>query len=243
MRILIISAHTADFCSRAGGTIARYTKAGVQVKVICLTYGERSESGGLYRGGQKPDLKEVKKVRHEEGTQAAGILGASIAFLDWEDLHLAYDQKRALFLAEEIRAFGPDAILTHHGPDPCSIDHDVCWRLVMGAVQLATTIGLESDRPPAKPAPVFLFEATIPLTEAEGFNPHFYIDITDTWETKLAALKAFDRAQGFLAGWYTDQARLRAFQARRITGNEKILYAEAFERTLPWVGNDLPLWG
>jgi LmbE family N-acetylglucosaminyl deacetylase len=33
MRLLVISAHTADFCSRAGGTIALHAKAGAAVKL------------------------------------------------------------------------------------------------------------------------------------------------------------------------------------------------------------------
>ena len=37
MRLLVVSAHTADFCSRAGGTIALHAKAGRAVKVVTLT--------------------------------------------------------------------------------------------------------------------------------------------------------------------------------------------------------------
>ena len=80
MRILVFSAHPADFCSRAGGTIAKHVRAGAQVRVVSLTYGERSESGGLFAEGARPPLDEVRAVRHEEGTRAAGILGAEIAF-------------------------------------------------------------------------------------------------------------------------------------------------------------------
>jgi LmbE family N-acetylglucosaminyl deacetylase len=32
VRLLVFSAHTADFCSRAGGTIALHAKAGAAVK-------------------------------------------------------------------------------------------------------------------------------------------------------------------------------------------------------------------
>jgi 4-oxalomesaconate hydratase len=241
MRILVFSVHCADFCSRAGGTIAKHARAGADVRVVALTYGERSESGGLYAGGVRPSLDEVKAVRREEAEHAARILSAHIDFLGWEDLLFDYSQERVARLAEEIRAFRPDAILTHHGPDPCSVDHDTCARLVTRAAQVAGAVGLESAHPPAGSAPVFFFEATIPLTELEGFRPDFYIDITDVWETKLAALQAFERAQSVLASWYTDQARLRAFQARRLTGRPDILFAEAFERTNPWVGSSLPL--
>ena len=241
MHILVFSAHCADFCSRAGGTIAKHAREGDEVRVVALTFGERSESGGLYTGGAHPSLAEVKAVRREEAERAAAILGAKIVFLGWEDLRFDYSQERVICLAEEIRAFGPDVILTHHRPDPCSVDHDICSQLVARAVQVAGAVGLESAYRPAKGAPVFFFEATIPLTEHEGFNPDFYVNITDVWEKKLAALRAFERAQGFLASWYTDQAKLRAFQARRLTGRSDILYAEAFERTSPWVGEQLPL--
>jgi 4-oxalomesaconate hydratase len=241
MRILVFSAHTADFCSRAGGTLAKYARQGAQIKVVALTYGERSESGGLYGGKQKYSLEEIRAIRLEEGTQAAAILGAEFVCLDWGDVRFEYTQERALALAEEIRAFRPDVILTHHGPDACSVDHDTCWHLVTRAAQLAGTVGLESAYPAAPHATLFLFEATIPLTEVEGFRPDFYVNITDVWETKLAALHALARAQGVLADWYTEQAKQRAFQAQRISGRKDILYAEAFERVLPWVGDGLPL--
>lgn len=42
--ILVFSAHTADFCSRAGGTLAKYVRKGDKVHVTDLTYGERGES-------------------------------------------------------------------------------------------------------------------------------------------------------------------------------------------------------
>ena len=115
------------------------------------------------------------------------------------------------------------------------------WQLVRRATQLAGTVGLESTLPPAPVASLFLFEATLPLTEAEGFVPDFYIDITDVWEQKAEALRAFARAQSFLLPWYTDAARLRGRQAAVISGRSGIEYAEAFERTLPWVGDGLPL--
>jgi hypothetical protein len=36
-------------------------------------------------------------------------------------------------------------------------------------------------------------------------------------------------------------AKLRAFQARQLSGRPDILSAEAFEPTVPWVGDRLPL--
>ena len=241
MKILIFSAHSADFCSRSGGTIAKHVRKGDEVRVVELTYGERSESGGLYTEGSTLSLEEIKGIRHEESINAASILGAEIHFLDWGDLTFDYSAEQVKKLAEQIRVFCPDAILTHHGPDPVSVDHDTTWHLVTRAVQIAASSGIESDYPPVLKSPLFLFEATLPLTDLEGFKPDFYIDITDVWEVKLEALKTFHRAQGFLEFWYTDLARQRAFQARSLSGYSEIKYAEAFERTRPWVGTHLPL--
>jgi len=241
MRILVVSAHSADFCSRAGGTICKYSQAGDSVRILSLCYGERSESGGLYANGAKPSLDQVRAIRHQEAVEAAGILGADIVFKDWGDLSFHYTTERAREVAQDIRAFAPDVILTHHGPDPRSVDHDTTYRLVMRAAQMAGAPGLESALAPVRRAQVFLFEATIPLTELEGFNPDIYLDVTDVWSIKVKALQAFARAQGFLEGWYTDVAKRRGFQAQRLSGQTGIEYAEAFERTSPWVGDRLPV--
>lgn len=241
MRVLVFSAHCADYCSRAGGVIAKLARAGAEVKIVALSNGERSESGGLYAGGAKPTLEQVGAIRREEALEAAGILGATMEFWDWGDLSFGATIDRIKALAEAMRAYRPDVLLTHHGPDPYSMDHDTCWQLVMRAAQVAGAVGLESAYPPIKRGKLFLFEATVPLTELEGFNPNVYINITDVWETKLRALKAFGRAQAFLAEWYTDTAKRRAFQAQRLSGRSDIAYAEAFERPDPWVGDHLPL--
>jgi 4-oxalomesaconate hydratase len=241
MRILVFSAHVADFCSRAGGTIALHARRGDGVKVVTLSNGERSESGGLYTGGAKPPLYEVKAQRMEEGMEAAQVLGADIAFLDWGDLSFEFSMDRVKALAEQIRLYRPDALLTHHGPDPVSVDHDTTYRLVSRASQLAGAPGLESDLAPWRRPTLFLFEATVPLTELEGFNPDIYVDITATWSAKLEALGAFAKSQGFLPQWYEQVARRRAFQAQRLGGGDQIEYAEAFERAQPWVGRGLPM--
>ena len=241
MRILVFSAHCGDYCARAGGTIAKHVRAGAEVRVVVLSYGERSESAGLYAEGRKPSLEEVKDVRRNDATRAAEILGAEIRFLDWGDYSFDYSQERAKLLAEEIREFGPNGIITNYGPDLVSVDHEITWRLVGRAAYMATAHGLESDYPRASPTPVFLFEATNPLVELEGFCPDFYVDITDVWDVKLKALQEYAVAQAFLIPRYTDVAKRRALQARSLTGRDDILYAEGYERTSPWVGEYLPL--
>ena len=46
---LVISAHSADFVWRCGGAIALSQSQGVNVTVVCLSYGERGESAKLWK--------------------------------------------------------------------------------------------------------------------------------------------------------------------------------------------------
>ena len=65
-RVLVFSAHAADFCSRAGGTIMKFIEAGAAVHVHDLTYGERCESTALWTRDPKPTIEEVKQIRAGE---------------------------------------------------------------------------------------------------------------------------------------------------------------------------------
>ena len=46
-KVLVVSAHAADYVWRAGGTIAKYIKHGAQVHVVVLSFGVRGESNDL----------------------------------------------------------------------------------------------------------------------------------------------------------------------------------------------------
>ncbi len=65
-RVLVFSAHAADFCSRAGGTIARLTEAGSSVHIVDFSYGERCESPALWARDPQPSIEEIKSLRAEE---------------------------------------------------------------------------------------------------------------------------------------------------------------------------------
>ncbi|HJN28920.1 MAG TPA: PIG-L family deacetylase, partial [Candidatus Latescibacteria bacterium] len=94
-RVLVFSAHAADFCSRAGGTIARLTEAGSQVHIVDFTYGERCESPALWARDPAPSIEEVKAIRADEIKAAAGVLGATSQCLDFDDCPLLIGAERS----------------------------------------------------------------------------------------------------------------------------------------------------
>ena len=65
-RILAVSAHPADFCSRAGGTLIKHIRAGSKAKVIWLTHGESDESQLLYKQRPGISVEEVRRIREKE---------------------------------------------------------------------------------------------------------------------------------------------------------------------------------
>ena len=69
-KLLVIGAHSADFVWRAGGTIAMITAQGGSALVIALSYGERGESGELWK---EPDqtMENVKRIRHEQASRGS----------------------------------------------------------------------------------------------------------------------------------------------------------------------------
>jgi 4-oxalomesaconate hydratase len=74
-RLLVIGAHAAEFVWSAGGAIAKHTAAGCEPTVFALSYGERGESGELWREkGQT--VKRVKQIPDTEARVVAAAVGA-----------------------------------------------------------------------------------------------------------------------------------------------------------------------
>ncbi len=247
-RVMVFSAHAADFCSRSGGTIANYVKYGSQVRVVDLTFGERGESGSLYRDHKGITVEEVKRIREKEARSAAAVLGAEIRFMDFDDNPLIVDKPRFEKLVEEIREFKPDIVLTHWLRDPQNPDHATTSDAVIKACQLSQIPGVKPGIPTHPYPMIYLFEPSVPTNEISDFRPDVYIDITGVFGVKLKALMEL-RTQSDLPRWYTLYGELRGFQARggfpsyyrgKLSSPEEqereIKYAEAFKAFLPWVG-------
>ena len=240
-KILVFSAHAADFCSRSGGTIALHADDDDEIDVIDLTFGERGESEDYWRGKGNKSLDEVKKIRRAEAEEAASILGARIEFMDYGDYPLFIDRERLDAMARLIRKHRPEIILTHWDSDPTNVDHEITASAVIRASTMAATPGFDYDTSDILPFPhIFLYEPTLPRNDITGFNPDAYIDITAVFEKKISALKAL-RSQTKLPTWYTQWAEYRGAQATQWKG-QPIKYAEAFKRYTASVSNKLPVF-
>jgi 4-oxalomesaconate hydratase len=230
-RLLVIGAHSADFVWRAGGAVAVATRAGGVAQVLALSYGERGESGELWKvEGQT--VENVKTVRHAEAEKAARALGAEFRALDFGDYPLEIDRARLEVVVDAIREFEPDVIVTHTDTDPFNPDHPIANQAVVRARTLAAGAGISSAFKTISPPELFLFEPHQP--ELCNFTPTIFVDITPVIEAKQEAMAAME-SQVYLQTYYAQRAEQRGNHARRAAGDSSVRYAEAFQRVLPQV--------
>ena len=234
-RVQVIGAHSADFVWRAGGAIAKAVSLGGTAEVIALSYGERGESGELWKI-EDQTVGNVKRIRHAEAEQAAGHLGAAFKALDMGDYPLHVDADELLMIADAIRQFAPDVLITHTDTDPFNPDHPVAYAAVDRARSLAAGAGVSSAFATIKPPQLFLFEPHQP--ELCNFHPNVHVDITSVWDKKVAAMAEMN-AQKYLQTYYAQRGEQRGNHARRASGNQDVRYAESFHRVVPQVVDQL----
>ena len=233
---MVVGAHSADFVWRAGGAIAVTTAAGGTALVVALSYGERGESGELWKDPGMT-VERVKEVRHDEAELAAAHLGATFESLDLGDYPLVGDKEGLQAIAAKIREFGPDVLLTHTDRDPFNPDHAEAFFAVEKARALAAGAGTASAfGGPFDPPELLLFEPHQP--ELCNFRPSLFVDITPVIEWKRAAMAEI-QAQSHLRAYYEELAARRGNHARRSSRNKAIQYAEAFQRVTPQVVSSL----
>ena len=213
-RIMAVSAHPADFCSRAGGTLIKHARAGSAVKVVWLTHGETDESALLYK--QKPEIsiKEVRRIREKEAFACAEVIGAEGRMFGFGDNPLRMTPERMEMLAREIADFKPNIILTHWKDE---VTYPTHWRTAQSVIDAAQMADGSWD--------IRFFEPNIGTAARVGFVPDHYVDISDVFERKMQALKKLE-AQPQLVGYYTTCNSWRGLEIRRP-------YAEAFVRWAP----------
>ncbi len=154
---LVVSAHSADFVWRSGGAIALYAKRGYKVLIVCLSFGERGESGKLWKQGGMT-LARVKKARRAEASEAAAILGGEPIFFDLGDYPMRVDDDAIYRLADLYREHRPEFVLTHSLEDPYNFDHPLAARVAQEARIIAQAHGHNPEQGVIGAPGVFLFE-------------------------------------------------------------------------------------
>lgn len=235
-KMLVVSAHAADYVWRAGGTIAKYIKHGAEVHLVVLSFGGRGESNDLWKQ-PGATAESVKAVRRAETEAAADILGIkNIEFWDLQDYPIVTDDALTDRLVGKIRLVRPDIILTHDrmGADVLNPDHNHVSQWVFQCSILANSAGVRTEGL-SNTTQMRLYGFEPHQTELSKFVPGSFVDITETYEQKVAAMKCF-KAQSHLIQYYTDRAFLRGNHAAEFPETRAASTPSAFPTSSPWWG-------
>jgi LmbE family N-acetylglucosaminyl deacetylase len=211
-RILVIAAHPDDVDFGAAGTIARWTDAGIEVSYCIVTDGDA--------GGSDPSVSRADMVgiRQAEQTAAAKQVGVhDLHFLGYPDGRVEATIALRRDLARVIRLLRPDRVV-------CQSPERNYTRMGVShpdhrAVGSASLDAVYPDaRNPFAFPELLADEKLEPWTVREVWisgtpAPTHYVDITDTFPRKVAALRCHvsqirdpDGLADMLRGWLSRAA-------------------------------------
>jgi LmbE family N-acetylglucosaminyl deacetylase len=215
---MLIVAHPDDAEFTMAGTAALWAKAGCRlVYVVCTDGNAGSHEPGMTR-------EKLAEIRRSEQREACATLGVSeVEFLGYDDGQLQPTLDLRRDLVRLIRQYKPEVVLTG---DPTSVfggdryinhpDHRAAAQAALDAVA------------PASAMPLLWPEAGAPHRVRQVYvrgnsEPNVWVNITETIEQKIAALK---KHASQLGDWDPTE-RIKGWNAE--VGKEKgFAYAENY---------------
>ncbi len=223
-RVMVISPHPDDVDFGCSGTIAKWRRLGVDVTYVICTSGDKGTDLAL-------EPEAVAAIRESEQLAAAKIVGVQkVVFLRLKDGELENNLELRLALVRVLRQYRPDVVLSM---DPANVSFENAY-VSHADHRAAALAAFDAIYPAARNRnffPELLEERLLPHAVNRIYffgtaNPNTWIDISETIETKIAALGAHkSQVQGFedLSAWVRD----RFGQLGKKKG---IAYAEIFRQ-------------
>ena len=222
--ILVFAAHPDDAELACSGTIAKEIKAGKKVGIVDLTRGELGTRG-------------TPKIRFHEAAAATEILGVHAREnLGFRDGFFVNDEAHQLKIIEMIRKYQPEIVLTNAVEDRHP-DHGKGAKVVIDACFLSGLRMVETiiDGQIQKPwRPIHIYQ----YIQDRYIKPDFVVDISDFWEIKESAIRAFksqffDPNSSEPKSYISDPEFLKFIEARsrEFGHNIGVKYGEGFTKT------------
>ena len=178
LRIIIFGAHPDDAEFKAGGTAAKWSKLGHQVKLVSVTNGDI----GHWQTAGGP----LAQRRMAEAAAADKKLGAESEVLDIHDGELLPTLENRRTITRLIRQWKADIVIAHR-PWDYHPDHRYVGVLVQDAAFMVTVPFFCPDVPPLKSNPVFLYSSDA-FQRPYPFRPDVVVSLDDVFAQKLDAL-------------------------------------------------------
>ena len=222
-QVLVVMPHPDDVESRMGGTVARWTREGKGVIYVVCTNGDKGTSD------PKIQPEELARIREQEQLAAAEILGVrEVVFLRYPDQCLEDTPEFRKEIVRLIRTYRPDTVaaVDSYGKYRDHRDHRIAMRVTLDAVYpyaggyFIYPDLLEEGLQPHKVNEVLICGPQ---------DPNYYIDITDTIELKIAALRCHrsqvgdgPRAEQWMRQWARKSAEGQDYELGEAFHREEI---------------------
>jgi LmbE family N-acetylglucosaminyl deacetylase len=212
-RVLAVMAHPDDVDFGAAGTVRAWTEAGIEVSYCLITNGDA--------GGVDPTVprSDIPAIRQAEQRAAGAVLGVTdVRFLGYRDGELSVSHELRRDISRVIRQVRPDRMLIQ--------SPERNWQRIqsshpdhLAAGEAAIQAVYPDARNPFAHTSLLLDEGLEDWSVPEVWvmaspSPNHYVDITDAFDAKLAALRAHASQTAHMddlaergRGWMTMQAQ------------------------------------
>ncbi|NLD87630.1 MAG: PIG-L family deacetylase [Clostridiales bacterium] len=217
MNILAFGAHPDDIEYSVAGTLLKYKQQGHKIFIALATSGNTGSN-------VIPTVEEVAATREAEMLEAAKFYDAEVRFLRFDDERLLDTNETRTAVLDALRWAQPDVIFTHNPTDE-SPDHATLSLLVRHMMlSMPGKLQQSTVTPCTKVPSLFFWENGMGI----NFLPEVYVDISDTFETKLKALRCHKSQASWMEVFGSvigdDMAKMAAFRGVQIG----VDYAESF---------------
>lgn len=175
--ILVLAAHPDDAELGCGATIAKQVSLGRKVGVIDFTQGELGTRGTI-------------QTRAQEAKDSASILGLAVRVnLGFKDGFFVNNEVHQLAVIRLLRKFQPEIVLANaiydrhpdHGKGS-DLAFDSCFYSGLAKIETKDEGKMQSAW-----RPKHLYH----YIQSQLISPDFVVDVSDFWETKMNAVRAF----------------------------------------------------
>jgi LmbE family N-acetylglucosaminyl deacetylase len=205
-RVLVVVAHPDDIDFGSAGTVAGWTDAGTEVAYCLVTYGD----AGGFDDTPRDQMPALREAEQRAAAKAVGV--SDLTFLGYPDGRVYVTHELRRDIARQIRRVRPQRVVCPSPQrnwvriGPSHPDH-----LAVGEATLCAVYP-DARNPFAHPE-LLADEGLAAWTVSEvwlngGPQPNHYVDITATFDRKLAALRAhtsqtahLDDLEGMLRRW------------------------------------------
>jgi len=163
---MAVMAHPDDAEIWCGGTLMRHAERGDDVRICTLSYAQDSQRGS-------------------EASESARQMGCQVELLGMQDVAIRDTEEAVDGVWRCIESFQPDTIITHWHDD-MHPDHEATFRIVRRALLQSVLV---------KPIDDIQFFPRIFCCDSLGsiglhgpFTPDRYVDVSDSWDKKIAAI-------------------------------------------------------